>query len=159
MKVVNIHKRTITQHKDELSELLKTLGSKNDKFWPKHKWPAMKIENGLHVGNKGRHGPIKYSIVEYIEGELIKFKFSEPKGFNGTHELRLKSKDDSTTEIIHEIRMKTSLRASLLWLFTIRWLHDALIEDAFDTVENYFSLDEKYTAHGSWVKLLRALYK
>ncbi len=55
--------------------------------------------------------------------------------------------------------MKTSRLATLSWLFVIRWLHDALIEDAFDNVENLFSLEKITTKYSVWVKLLRAFFK
>jgi len=41
----------------------------------------------------------------------------------------------------------------------IRWLHDALIEEAFDKVENYFTGNKKITPYNPWVKFLREAYK
>lgn len=55
--------------------------------------------------------------------------------------------------------MNTSFKATLLWVFVIRWLHDALIEDAFDKVENYFTTNKKVTNYNFWVKRLREAYK
>ncbi|MEM1323749.1 MAG: hypothetical protein AAGG75_26040 [Bacteroidota bacterium] len=31
----------------------------------------------------------------------------------------------------------------LAWLLAVRWLHDALIEDAFDKVENHFQQQKR----------------
>ena len=52
-----------------------------------------------------------------------------------------------------------SFKVTFLWVFVIHWLHDALIEDAFDKVENYFIYDKKETKHNIWVKFLRNVYK
>lgn len=159
MKVVNIHKRHILQPKKKVSELFKTLATKNDLVWPCENWPAIRFKDGLNVGNHGGHGRVRYTIVEFEEGEFIKFRFTEPKGFKGTHELKISKLSESKTEISHEIRMKTSLKASLLWVFVIRWLHDALIEEAFDKVENYFNQHKKKAMYNFWVKWLRMYYK
>lgn len=53
----------------------------------------------------------------------------------------------------------TTLKATITWVFVIRWLHDALIEEAFDNVENYFSTKKKTSKYSVWVDLLRQVYK
>ena len=159
MQVVNIHKRIIQQPKIEVSKLFKTLATECDLVWPFENWPAIRFRTGVKIGSEGGHGRIRYTITEFKEGELIRFQFSKPYGFMGTHELRIEKVEDEITEIIHQIKMKTTLRATLIWLTAIRWLHDALIEDAFDKVENYFFVKKKQTKYKVWVKLLREVYK
>ncbi len=159
MRVINIHKRTLDQSFEKVSELFMTLATYHDLVWPYENWPAIRFNDGLKVGSKGGHGPIHYIILDFKEGEYIKFGFSKPEGFNGTHELKIIETLKGDTEIIHEIRMATSLKATFLWVFMIRWLHDALIEDVFDKVENYFAHNKKETKYGFWVKLLREAYK
>ncbi|WP_400080135.1 hypothetical protein [Winogradskyella sp. R77965] len=159
MNAVNIHKRTINQPKEQVSQLINTLATQNDLVWPYENWPAIRFKNGLHVGSKGGHGIVRYSIIEFKEGEHIKFQFSKPDGFNGIHEFKVTAINDQSTELRHEINAKLSFKATLLWVFVIRWLHDALIEDAFDKVENYFSTTKKETKYNFWVKLLREAYK
>jgi len=159
MQVINIHKRTIKQPKEKLSQLFKTLTTDNDLVWPNENWPAMRFRDGLEVGNRGGHGRIRYTIIDFKAGEYIKFQFTKPLGFNGTHELKIEAINDATTEIYHEIRMSTTFKATLLWVFVIRWLHDALIEDAFDKVENNFSIQNNITPYKVWVKFLRDRYK
>ncbi|WP_299526626.1 hypothetical protein [Winogradskyella sp.] len=159
MRVVNIHKRKIHQPKEKVSQLFNTLATKDDQIWPYENWPAIKFNNGIQIGSKGGHGRIRYTVIQLIEGEYMKFQFSKPKGFTGIHELKVNAVDSLNTEIIHEIRAKTSFKATILWVLVIRWLHDALIEDAFDKVENYFTNGQKATEHSSWVKLLREVYK
>lgn len=159
MKVINIHKRTIQEPKKKVSQLFKTLATKNDLVWPTENWPAIRFKEGLKIESRGGHGRIRYTIIEFIEGDYIKFQFSKPEGFNGIHEFKINSIDANSTEICHKIIANTSLKASFFWVFVIRWLHDALIEDAFDKVENHFLTRKKETPYNVWVKLLREIYK
>ncbi|WP_369992896.1 hypothetical protein [Winogradskyella sp.] len=159
MKAINVHTRKIEQPKEKVARLLRTLATENDLVWPYENWPAIRFKDGFNVGSKGGHGHIRYTVLDYKEGEYYKFQFTKPDGFVGTHELRINAIGNNSTEIRHIIGIKLSFRATLLWTFIIRWLHDALIEEAFDKVENYFSIDKKETAYSSWVKLLREFYK
>lgn len=159
MRVVNSHKRIINQPKEKVSELFKTLATTNDKIWPSKNWPAMRFKEDLRIGSKGGHGRIRYEIVAFEQGSYIAFKFTKPEGFNGIHELSIKSISEDTSEINHIIKMNTTFIASFLWVFVIRWLHDALIEEAFDNVQNYFSEAHKTTPYSLWVQFLRDFYK
>ena len=157
MKVINVHQRIIHQPKSAVVELFNTLASKNDLMLATHKWPAMKLDNGLTVGSKGGHGPIRYTVEAYSSGEFIQFRFSKPRGFHGFHRFDIVALDTNTTEIRHILDMHTSGFALLTWPLAIRWLHDALIEDAFDKTENHFLSQKKTTPWSAWVKFLRWL--
>lgn len=157
MKIINEHKRIIHQPKDNISKLVEKLSSKDDKIWPYEHWPAIKFKDGLKVGSKGGHGIIRYTITEYDPNHIIKFQFSKPKGFNGTHEFRIQEVSQHQTEIKHLLQVNTSFVATFQWYLFIRWLHDALIEDAFDKVENHFSSKKKVSSYSVWVKLWRWL--
>jgi len=156
MKVINIHKRKINQSKASVQKLLDTLATKNDKIWPYEKWPAIRFKNGLRIGEKGGHGPIKYKVVSKDYDDGIVFKFIN-EGFNGMHKFQINAINDSKVQVVHSIKMKTSGTATFYWLFVIKWLHDALIEDAFDKLENQFSSHKKETKHSIWVKFLRLI--
>jgi len=157
MKITNIHKRTINEPLEKVSMLVEKLGSKDDKIWPYEKWPAIKFKDGLKVGSKGGHGLIRYTITKYNPSEIIQFQFTKPKGFIGIHEFRIASLSENETEIDHVIDIKLSFFAILQWYLFIRWLHDALIEDAFDKIENHFSNKHKETKWNFWVKLWRLI--
>lgn len=155
MKVLNIHKRIIHRPKNEVAELLRSLSTENDKIWPKEKWPAMKFKEGIKVGAKGGHGPIRYSVEKYNPNEIIQFRFSKPNGFNGIHKFEIKEMTKEKTEIKHTIDMNTVGKGTLTWVSGIRSLHNALIEDGFDKLENNFSENQKSTEWNFWVKFLR----
>lgn len=155
MKVLNIHKRTLNQPKNKVTELLKTLSTENDRIWPKEKWPEMKFKDGIQIGAKGGHGPIRYSVEKYNPNEIIQFRFSKPKGFNGIHKFEIQELGKEKTEIKHTIDMTTAGKGTLIWTFAIRSLHNALIEDGFDKLENNFSEHQKSTSWNFWVKFIR----
>ncbi|WP_396601417.1 hypothetical protein [Algibacter sp. R77976] len=156
MNVVNTHKRIINQPQVKVAMLLETLATKADCVWPNDKWPPIRFKNGLKVGEKGGHGIIRYSVEEYILGKLIVFRFLQPKGFNGIHKFEVKEINSTSTEVTHSIIMNTiGVKATLQWLIAIRWLHDALIENAFDTIENNFLEVKKHTKWSYWVSFWR----
>ena len=160
MRVVNIHRRKLEQPIEKVSFLFNTLATNKDMIWPFENWPAISFKEGLKVGNRGGHGIVRYTIIAYKKGKSITFSFTKPDGFIGTHELRIQAISENETEIIHEIKMETAtLKASVLWFFVINWLHDALIEEAFDKLENNLSQKMIITKYNPWVKLLRNRYK
>ncbi len=159
MKIINIHSRIVDQPKSELAALFKTLASREDKMLATDKWPPMKLDNGLSLGSKGGHGPIRYFVTAYRPGEFIRFQFTKPNGFHGVHEFEIIERAPKETEIKHTITMNINGVALLTWPLAIRWLHDAFLEDAFDKVENHFSQLKKTTRWNMWVKILRAIMK
>ncbi|TBN06773.1 hypothetical protein EYD45_02495 [Hyunsoonleella flava] len=159
MDITNIHKRIINAPKEKISPLLKTLATKHDKVWPHRHWPAIKFKDGLSVGSKGGHGIIKYVIEEYKEGDTITFRFLEPKGFDGIHRFDISILDKYKTEIKHSIIMQAKGTAAIQWVIAIRWLHDALIENAFDCIENNVSNTKTFTKWNVWVRLWRFIFK
>ncbi|MEL6863477.1 MAG: hypothetical protein AAFP19_03615 [Bacteroidota bacterium] len=159
MKVLNVHKRIIDQPLEKVAGLLSTLATKEDKIWPKEQWPPMRFKEGLKVGSKGGHGPIRYTVVEKIPGQLIRFNFTQPRQFKGEHCLEINAVSDTKTEVKHVIDMQTQGLGILSWTLAIRHLHDALIEDALDKIENYFSTNKRRTAWSLWVKFLRMVLR
>lgn len=160
MNVINTHSRSINLSKAEIAILLETLSTNEDKVWPNDNWPPMRFKYGLKVGEKGGHGIIRYSVEEFIPGALIVFRFIKPKGFNGIHKFEIESINTNTTQVKHSIIMKTiGIMATLKWVLVIRWLHDALIENAFDTIENNHLEIKKHTKWSFWVSFWRFILK
>ena len=159
MKTLNIHKRQIKTPVHNVLELLPTLSTKSDRIWPIENWPPIKFKNGLKIGSNGGHAMIKYEIIDYHPQSHIEFKFQKPKGFNGTHKFEIYKLDSESSEIKHTLKMETSRMGTLSWLFAIRWLHDAILEDAFDKVKNQLTESNLKTKWNLWVRALRWLLK
>ncbi len=106
MKVLNIHKRVINQPKDKITELLKTLATKNDMILSTDKWPPMKLSEGLKEGSRGGHGPIRYTVRKFIPHKQVQFEFTKPKGFSGTHQFEITELENEKTEINQTIEIK-----------------------------------------------------
>ena len=159
MKVTNIHRRIINQPKYQISKILDSLSSKDDKLWPMEQWPPMIFKKGLVKGAIGGHGPIKYSILNYVPGNNIEFKFMKPDGFNGIHKFEIAEITPNQTELKHTIEMSLSGKGIVTWYLAIKWLHDALLEDCLDKVENQFLQNPKSTTWNIWVDILRKILK
>jgi len=158
MKVVNHHSRLIEQPIDKIAPLVETLGTSNDAIWPIKLWPAMRFRDGIRIGEIGGHGPIRYSVAQVDPGREVVFRFIEPKGFEGTHALKISKQGDTMTKLEHEIRITTHRLSTIWWLIIIRPLHDALIEDAFDNVAGKFD-NPGNSSWSPWVRFLRHLFK
>lgn len=157
MKVLNVHKRVINQPKEQIGKLLYTLATDNDEMLATDKWPRMKLKNGKSIGSKGGHGPIRYTVTDYQEGRRIEFEFTKPTGFQGHHFFSIEELGTNQTEIKHVIKMETKGLGTLKWLFAIRWLHDAFVEDALDKVCNHFTENQATASWSLWVKFLRKI--
>lgn len=159
MKVTNIHYRIYNVSIKKITELFNTLSSKRDMIWPVEKWPKMIFKDGIKVGASGGHGPIRYVVEEYNSKELIQFRFTKPYGFVGTHRFEIKELPNNQTKVTHVIEMNTQGIGSLIWLFAIRSLHNALIEDCLDKIGNNFNKTKVSTKWNWYVKLIRKTLK
>ena len=158
MTVLNIHTRTLNLSKSKVIEILKTLSTENDCIWPNEKWPAMKFKEGIQIGAYGGHGPIQYKVEKYNPSEIIQFRFLKPLGFNGIHKFEINELSSETTGIKHTIDMKTQGKGTFIWVLAILSLHNALIEDAFDKIENKYSEITKLSKWNIWVRIVRFFF-
>jgi len=157
MQVLNEHLRLIPASLESTGELMDTLASREDLLWPHERWPRMRFNGPLAIGAVGGHGPIRYTIEAYEPGRRIVFRFSAPKGFDGTHSFQASAREGGC-ELRHVIQMRVSGRALLTWLLVIRPLHDALLEDALDKAESILNegdwVQRRWTL---WVRVLRRI--
>ncbi len=158
MKVLNIHSREINAPKAQVVALLDTIATPNDQMWPFEKWPAMKFREGVKVDSKGGHGVIRYRIKRYIPRELIEFEFRKPKGFNGVHRFDFFELGENKTEVRHTIDMDAVGVGIVTWSILVKWLHNALLEDALHKIENQFRSSPKKTTYNLWVRFLRKIF-
>ena len=159
MKITNIHQRDYIQPGEVISEILQTLSSKEDRLWPHEIWPPMVLNNGLQLNSSGGHGPIGYYISKYDYGESIEFTFTRPTEFVGTHKFEIIKISNNSKCLRHTISMDVNLKGMVAWYFTIKWLHDALLEDCLDKVTNQLSDNKAYSPHNFWVRRLRKMLR
>lgn len=135
--ITNIHERILKAPLSKVGELIDRLGSPDDPFWPRDRWPAMEFDRPLGVGSVGGHGPIRYFVEDYSPGRNICFRFTAPEGFLGMHWFEAKELPENTVRLQHVIEMELNGQARFSWPLVFKPLHDALIEDALDRAEAY----------------------
>lgn len=134
LAIHNVHTRWLPVAAGIAGEMLNTLSSSDDQMWPVGLWPRMRLDRPLGVGARGGHGPIRYRVTDFRPGSRVRFDFTQPQLLVGYHQMEVASERGGTL-LRHVIRARPSGFGWLLWPLAVRWLHDALIEDAFDGVE------------------------
>jgi hypothetical protein len=146
MKVINIHERELEASHEKAGALIDSLSSPSDSLWPRQSWPPMHFDRPLAVGATGGHGPIRYRVESYTPGQSVKFRFLEPKGFDGYHCFEIAHVSERSCVLRHTIEMTTHGLACFTWMLIIRPLHDALLEDALDVAQASLGLiPQKHT--------------
>jgi len=156
MKVVNIHEREISATASAVGALVNSLASEHDRLWPRTAWPPMRFDRPLGVGASGGHGPVSYVVEEFIPSQLVRFRFTRPRGFHGHHGFEVIPAGEHRAILRHTINMTTRGPASILyWSLVIRPLHDALLEDALALAQSSLGETPRVRPWSPWVKLLR----
>jgi len=150
----NIHQRDFRADAATAGALIDTLASSGDRLWP-HRWPRIRFDRSLSVGAIGGHGPIRYSIVAYEPGRSIRFRFSAPHGFIGTHRFHVAPRPDGGARLAHVIEMRVEGPAIFTWPIVFRWLHDALLEDLLDRAAASLGETPRNARWSPWVRFLR----
>ena len=130
MRVRNVHERALRASPASAGSLLDGLASPEDRMWPGAAWPGMKLDRPLGTGARGGHGPIRYFVQAYVPGRSVRFRFTEPDGFEGGHVFEVLDGPGDGCRLRHVLEMRVRGRARLSWPLLYRPLHDALIEDA-----------------------------
>ena len=138
---------------NEVGRLIDSVATPNAPLWPRG-WPKLRLDRDLGVGATGGHGPIRYSVVEYEPGRRVRFRFSAPKGFDGTHAFELEP-HDSGTVLRHVIEMDAVGPGRLSWTLVFRPLHDAMLEDVMDCAER--AVTGAVLAPNRWSLAVRAI--
>ncbi|MDD5706231.1 MAG: SRPBCC family protein [Kiritimatiellae bacterium] len=156
MQVLNVHEREITAAAGVVGALVDSLASDKDRLWPKG-WPAMRFDRPLSVGAVGGHGPISYTVEEYRPGQMVRFRFLGPRGFDGHHWFEVLRRGEHCTLLRHTIQMRAHGPALLSWPIAIRPLHDALLEDALALAQASVGATPVVQPWSRWVRVLRWL--
>lgn len=155
MQVQNIHERVISAEGSEVGALIDSLASDNDALWPKTFWPPMRFDRPLGVGAVGGHTPISYVVEEFRPGQMVKFRFTGPRGFSGSHWFEILPNAEHSVVLRHTISMRVKGKALLSWTLAIRSLHDALVEDALAQAQASVGVAPVVRPWSPWVKFLR----
>lgn len=94
--------------------------------WPVDGWPPMLLDGGLAVGSRGGHGGVRYRVTEVVD-DRFRFVFTD-RPFDGFHEFR---RDGDV--LVHVLELR---RPSLLVRRGVVPLHDAVLEELFDDIED-----------------------
>lgn len=155
MQFANIHQRWMPGDAARGAQLLDSLAGPQDRLWPNQSWPAIRFPQPLQVGTRGGHGPVRYRVEAYEPGRQISFSFLPETGFDGCHWFEVVPRDGGVL-VRHGLQARSGFFGSLYWSLAIRFLHDALVEDALDNAERALTGDVKRPARWSpWVKALR----
>jgi hypothetical protein len=133
--IQNVHERTLDAQPPAVGELMESLSSRDDRLWPHQRWPAMRLDHGLEAGSDGGHGPVRYVVDRHEPGELVAFAFTPAFPIAGGHRCEVLPAADGGTLLRHTLEGKPQSWLRVGWPLCFRWLHDALIEDAFDRAE------------------------
>ncbi len=152
----NVHERHVAASAERSGAVLETLASDHDRLWPGGAWAPMVLDRGLEPGSRGGHSGIRYTVTAHEAGRRVEFAFDRRIGLDGTHALEVVDLGDGTCLLRHVLEGRAHGAMVLLWPLAVRWLHDALVEDAFDLVEAALGTGPAVPSRWSpWVRLLR----
>lgn len=152
----NVHYRDLPVPPERIWTLIEGIASA-DSVWPGEHWPPVRLDRGLEVGSAGGHGPIRYHVIDYQPGERVEFAFEPRVGLNGTHAFEVnRGSLAGSTLIRHVLVGRPRGSGRLRWLFVLRWLHDAVLEEVMDNIATAVGHPPRKPARWSpWVRLLR----
>lgn len=130
--IENVHERSLDVAPAAVGTLVDSLSSRDDRLWPNRRWPAMRLDRGLEIGSDGGHGPVRYEVARYEPNRLVAFAFTARFPIDGEHRVEVLPASGGRTLLRHTLEGQPHGWLRLGWPLCFRWLHDALIEDAFD---------------------------
>jgi hypothetical protein len=158
MAVRNVHERLLRGvPAEQVGALVDGLAGPDDRLWPGRHWPAMRLHGPLAIGAAGGHGPIRYTVEEYVAGRWARFRFDNRREIDGFHEFTVHEQPEGTL-LQHTLSVSLHGQARLGWPLVIRWLHDALLEELLDNAERATTGTVTRPARwSSYVRMLRRL--
>ncbi len=163
MKVRSEHERVMTGSIKQVADIVKTYGSSNDRMHPHELWPKTQMEGPDGppvVGRIAQRAAVRFVMTSYEIGPRVHYswKFLEPAGFEGYHQADVHEIGNGKLLFKTFIDMETrGLKATLLWLFVMRFLHHAVVEDCFDKIERQLGGSPPGHRWSVWVKVLRRI--
>ena len=136
--MLNTHARIVTGPFEQVAGLLAGLGADGDLLWPGDRWPPMVLDRGTEPGSAGGHDRVRYSVeAAELSGPArwVTFRFAPHLGLVGTHRFDAEDLGDGRVELRRVIDAQPIRSMRIAWPLVVRWMHDAVIEDAFDGAE------------------------
>jgi hypothetical protein len=161
MRIHSLHERTWPVALGVVGSLIDGLGAEDDRLWPLDRWPPLRLDSGLRPGSRGGHGPVRYTVSEYLPGRRLSFAFDPARGLlrgaQGTHAFEALAVEAGTS-LCHTLEARAGIMTTLRWLLLVRPLHDALLRDALARAEAAVLSRAVPAPAWSWrVRLLRRL--
>jgi hypothetical protein len=146
---MDVHQRVIPASLADLGTALETLATPDDQIWVTRIVPPIHLDQGLAVGSKGGHGPIRYKVCEHEPGVRVRFQFAPGSPLIGWHQIDVADARQANPPlnvpaeyadrphglIRHTLSAELSRSGRVLWPLLIRPLHDAAVEDMFNNLE------------------------
>ncbi|WP_341975552.1 hypothetical protein LTA6_000175 [Microbacterium sp. LTA6] len=145
----NVHRRRYSDI-NAAWELALRVADPSSRVWPADGWDPMLLDRGITVGSSGGHGAVRY-VVSEVEDSRFRFACTMPQ-LEGFHEFRREG-----DELVHELVIQ---RASRVLLVALIPLHDAVLEELLDNVEDLLAGRSvpRPRNRTRWVRVLRALF-
>lgn len=157
--MLNSHERIVSAPLEQVAQLLDGLGTDGDRLWPGDRWPPLVLDRGTETGSAGGHDRVRYSVEEAQRSgpaRWVAFRFAPQLDLVGTHRFDVEDLGDGRVRLRHVIDAQPVRWMRIGWPLVVRWLHDALIEDAFDGAEAVLAGDPVRRRRLSpWVRALR----
>jgi hypothetical protein len=150
VNAVNVHERVLPASADEVGALI----DRPERMWPE-RWPALRLDSPIRVGDESRRGFICEEVVEYRAGERLAFRMTSPAQLHGKHRFEVEPVGERQTVLRHVVDVAPDGAARLLWPLVVRPLHDALLEDLLDRAETAVGGSPAPRAWSRRVRLLR----
>lgn len=143
----NVHRRPVA-NPDRAWQLLKTMADPGNRIWPSDSWwPLILDAPATMLGANGGHGAIRYRVI-HVTDRSIQFGATSA-GFDGWHEFRVEG-----SEAVHELDVR---HPSLLFKLVVIPLHDAVLEDLFDNLEDQLATPTGSDRPRHWTLRVRIL--
>lgn len=153
MRIDNVHERVIPATPEQVWELVAGLGGPHDRLWPA-RWPSMRLDRPLAVGARGGHGPVRYHVEEMEPGRFVRFRFERNPHVDGTHTFDVLAVDGGT-RLRHVMHGEVQPTFLPVWWGSVRWLHDACLEDLLDRAER--ELTGTVSSPAAWSPAVRVI--
>lgn len=101
---------------------------------------------------------MRYAVEEFSPGQMVTFRFSGPRGFDGIHRFEVLPRGENRAVLRHTIDMKIRGPELLSWPLVFRPLHDALLEDSLALAQANLGAIPDVRAWSPWVRFLRWVF-